>query len=160
MKKILFTILGLIIIGVCDVKSQVRKIHLRDTIIIIERLTLTEAGDRVVDRIKSAQLANMVSTGWRADDFGTSDKRLEKDYERIIAGLKKKGIKFKVLTTSEFNDHWNARTESAVYLTIDFTVREEKNLLVITRTFRLLTADKKLLLDEPAKGILMQVSGS
>jgi hypothetical protein len=160
MKKILLTILGLLTIGLCDLKSQAKDIDLTDTVVIIERLTLTEADDRKVDRIKSAQADSKVSDNWRVEDFRTQDKRLENDYQTLIKGLKRKGITFKELTQKEFNEHLISGPKKIVYLTSDYSVREEKNNLVITRTFKLLTADKELLLDESANGILKKVSGT
>jgi hypothetical protein len=161
MKKILLSILGLMIVGLCDVNSQSKEIILGDTLVIIERLTLTEADDRKVEKIRSAQADNKVSDNWNFDDFRTRDKRLEDDYKRIVAGLKKKGIKYKELTQKEFNEHLTSGDDKVVYLTNDYSVREEKNkYLIITMTFKLLTADKKLLLDEPAKGILKQLRGT
>ena len=160
MKEILVSILALTTIGLCDGKSQSKDIDLGDTVVIIERLTLAEADDRKIERIRLAQTENKVSDDWRVDDFRTRDKRLEKDYDKIVAGLKKKGIKYKELTKQEFKEHKISGAEKVVYLTNDYSVREEKNLLVITMTFKLLTADKKLLLDESAKGILRQISGT
>jgi hypothetical protein len=161
MKKTLLSILGLIIVALCDVNSQSKEIFLGDTLVIIERLTLTEADDRKVERIRSAQSDNKVSANWNVDDFRTRDRRLEDDYKRIVAGLKKKGIKYKELTEKEFKEHLASRNNKVVYLTSDYSVREEKEKhLIITRTFKLVTADKKVLLDEPAKAILKQVHGT
>ena len=159
MMKVLLSISGLIMIGLCEATAQSKEIDLGDTEVIIERLTLTEADERKVERIKSAQADNKVSDDWKVDDFRTLDKQLEKDYDKIVAGLKKKGIKYKELTKKEFEEHLTSSAEKAVYLTNDYSVREEKNLLIITMTFRLLTGDKKLLLDESAKGILKQIIG-
>ena len=160
MKKILLTSLGLITVGLCDLQSQANKIDLSDTVVIVEHLTLIEADDRKVDGIKSAQADGRVSTNWRVDDFRTQDQALEKDYEKIIAGLKKKGIKYKELTKKEFEEHRTSVAAKVAYLKNDYAVREEKNFLIITMTFQLLTADKKILLDESAKGILKQISGT
>jgi len=160
MRKMLLIILTLVTIGMLNVKAQLKEIHLGDTLVVIERLTLTEADDKKVDRIKSAQADGIVSGSWKVDDFRKNDKRLEEDYERIISGLKKKGIKFKELNRQEFSNHLILGTEKVVYLINDYSVREEKNFLIITRTFKLLTSDKKVLLDEPATGILKQISGT
>ncbi len=161
MKKILFPFLGLMTIGLCDLSAQSKEIMLGDTLVLIERLTLTEADDRKVERIKSAQADNKVSENWNVSDFRTRDKRLEDDYKRIVAGLKKKGIKYKELTQKEFKEHLTSGDDKVVYLTADYSVREEKKkYLIITMTFKLLTAEKKILLDEPAKGIVKQVRGT
>ena len=160
MGKTLLTILGLLVVGLVDLKSQTKKIHLGDTVVIIERLTSTEADNRKIDRIRLAQADNKVSNDWQVDDFRTQERGLEKDYKKIIEGLKKKGIKFKELTQKEFSQHLTSGARDVVYLTNDYSVREEKNLLIITMTFKLLTADNKLLLDDSAKGILKQISGT
>jgi hypothetical protein len=161
MKKILFSFLGLMTIGLCDLRAQSKEIILGDTLVVIERLTLTEADDRKVERIRSAQADNKVTDNWNVDDFRTRDKRLEADYKRIVAGLKKKGIKYKELTQKEFKEHLTSGEDKVVYLTTDYSVREEKTkYLIITMTFKLLTAGKKLLLDEPAKGIVKQARGT
>jgi hypothetical protein len=160
MKKVLFSILGLMA-GLCDLRSQSKEIILGDTLVIIERLTLTEADDRKVERIRSAQTDNKISDNWNVDDFRTRDKRLEDDYKRIIAGLKNKGIKYRELPQKGFNEHFASGDDKVVYLRTDYSVREEKKrYLIVTMTFKLLTADKKLLLDESAKGILKQVRGT
>src|SRR6188768_3910979 len=101
MRKTLLAILTLVTIGLFDLNGQIKEIHLGDTLVVIERLTLTEADDKKIERIKSAQADGTVSDSWRADDFRTSDKRLEKDYAKVITGLKKKGIKFKELNRQE-----------------------------------------------------------
>ena len=159
MRKILLTILGLLIVGLYDANSQSKEIHLGDTIVIIERLTLTEADNRKVERIQSAMADNGISENWDADGFRNQDKRLEKDYEKIIAGLNKKKIKFRELTQKEFMEHVTSGADKVVYLATDYSVREWKNVLVVATTFKLSTADKKLLLDKSAKGILKQISG-
>ena len=102
---------------------------------------------------------NRISDNWDADGFRNQDKRLEKDYERIKAGLKKKGINFKELTQKEFKEHFTSGADKVVYLTTDYTVMEWKGVLVVTTTFKLLTVDEKTLLDESAKGILKHISG-
>ena len=160
MIKILFTILGIMTVGLCDLKSQTKHIDLGDTVMIIERLTLTEANDRKVDRIKSAQADDRVSDDWTVDDFRTQSKGLEKDYDRIITGLKKKNVKYKELTQNEFNQHLMSGAKKCVYLTNDYSVREEKNHLIITMTFKLVTAEKKVLIDDSAKGLLKQIGGT
>lgn len=158
MKKFLFSILAVMIVGLCDVRSQYKYVVLGDTSIVIERLTQTEADNRKAERIRSAQADNSVSNNWNVDDFRTRDKRLEEDYKRIVAGLKKKGINYKELTQKEFREHLTSGDDKVVYLTTDYSVREDrKKYLTITMSFRLLTADKKLLLHESAKGILKQV---
>ena len=155
--KILFSILGLMTLGLCDVRSQSKEINLDDTEVIIERLTLTQADDKKIEKIRLAQADNKVSDNWRVEDFRTQDKRLEKDYDRIVAGLKKKGIKCKELTQKEFSQHLTSGTNKVVYLTNDYAVREDKNNLIIIMTFKLLSADKNVLLDESSKGILKQI---
>lgn len=121
---------------------------------------MTEANDRKVDRIKSAQADDKVSDDWRVDDFRTQNNGLENDYDRIIAGLKKKHITYKVLTQNEFNEHLTSGAKKVVYLTNDYSVKEEKRFLIITMTFKLMTADKKVLIDDSAKGLLKQISGT
>ena len=158
MRKTLLTILGLLAIGQFDVTSQAKEIRLGDTVVIIERLTLTEADDRTIERIRSAQANNEVSSDRRVDDFRTKGGRLEKDYERIINGFNKKGIKYKESNRKEFDEYLTSDNAKVVYLTNDYTGREEKHLLIITMTFKLLSAEKRTLLNEPAKGILKQVS--
>lgn len=160
MRGILLSILGLIIVGLCDVNSQSKEVFIGDALVIIERLTLTEADDRKVERIKSAQAGNKVSDNWNVDDFRTRNKGLENDYKRIVDGLEKKGIKYKELTQEEFEEHLTSEDDKVVYLTNDYSVREEKNnYLIITMTFKLLAADRKLLLDGSAKEILKQIRG-
>ena len=147
-------------VGLCDLRSQTKQIDLGDIVVIIERLTSTEANNRKVDRIKSAQADGKVSDDWRVDDFRTQNNGLEKDYERIIAGLKKKDIKYKELTQNEFNQHLTSGANKFVYLTNDYSVREEKNHLIVTMTFKLVAADKKVLIDDSAKGLLKQIRGT
>jgi hypothetical protein len=160
MKTILLTLLGLSTIGLIDLNAQLKEIHLGDTLVVIERLTLSDADDKKVDRIRSAQADKKVSDSWRVDDLRTKDRRLEKDYDKIAKGLKEKGIKFKELNRQEFKEYLNSETDNKVfYLTNNYSVREEKNFLIITMTFQLLSTDKAILLDDAAKGILKQISG-
>jgi hypothetical protein len=136
-----------------------KEIHLGDTLVVVERLTLSEADDKNIDLILTAQTEKMLSHRCRVHDFRTKDKRLEKDYARIVKGLKEKGIKFKELGSQEFNEYLKSGTDKKVfYLTNDYSVREEKNFLIVTMTFQLLSTDKTILLDDAAKGILKQVS--
>jgi len=160
MKKTLVSILGLIIIGLCESNSQSKEFILGDTLVIIERLTSKEADERRVDRIKAAQSDNKVSDYWRPDNFRINDKRLEKDYNRIVASLIKKGVKVKELTRNEFEAHLTFGDTKVVYLTTDYSVTQEKKYLIITTSFKLLRSDKKVLLDESAKGIVKQISGT
>jgi hypothetical protein len=160
MKKVLFAILGLITIGLCDLTAQSKEIKLGDTVVIIERLSETEAEDRRIERIRVAQADNKVSESWRVGDFRFHDKTLRKDYDKLVSGFKKKGIKYKELTQDDFEAHSKSGDDKVVYLTTDYSIREEKKYLISIRTFKLLTADKKLLLDDSAKGILKRISGT
>jgi hypothetical protein len=154
MKKIILMFLCCLVIGVCDVKSQVNEVILGDGIIVLEKLSSSQSDDLKVKVLRTAQKEGKISNTWKVGDFRTGDRRLQKDYVTIENGLKKRGKRFKELNQPDFAAHLNELDPATFYLTTDYSVREDGNFLVITRTFKLFTADTVILSNESAKGIL------
>lgn len=153
MRKNLLAVLLFLALGLGDAKSQTKEFTPDDTTVIIERLTILEADDRKVERIEYALAENRISNKWDVEGFRNKDSRLLKDYEKIAAGLKKQGVRFKELTQKEFSE-LKSEQNRVVYLITDYSVKEWKNVLIVTTTFKLFSSDKHLILDESAKGIL------
>ena len=119
---------------------------------------MSEADDRKVDRLRTAQADSLISSDWNFDDFRTKDKRLTRDYQVLERGFRKKGIKFKELNQLEFRQHLNAGADVDVfYLTNDYAIKEEKHFLIVTRTFKLSTLDTTIFINTSAKEILRQI---
>ena len=153
----LLTTFGLISFGLFNAKAQSKKIDVGDAVVFIEHLTSSKANDRKVARINSAKAENKITQNWNADDFKTNNKQLEKDYEIIKRGLTKKGIEFKEIDENNFNASIPKNDNKILFITIDYSVSGEKRFLVITTWFQLRSAKKDILLEDAAKGILMQI---
>ena len=145
-----------------DASSQANELRLeKERMFIMEKLSVSEAVERKIEKIKSTLANNLISSNWNAEDFRTQDEQLDPDYKTIRKGLLQKGMRFKELNQSDFSKHLMEDTEGDVfYLMLLYEVKEENNMLMITRTFIVLTADTILLVNESASGLLRQIKVS
>ena len=93
MRKFFLTISGLTLINL-SVIGQITPSDTKDGLIIVEKITTDEITDRKMERLKDAKDQGTISDNWNIEDFRVTNKSFDKEYQRLINGLKKKGIKF------------------------------------------------------------------
>lgn len=154
LNKLSLLCLAFSIFGSFECKSQIQTPDYKNGIIIIEKLLYSEALEREAANIKEAQINNKISSSWKVSGSSIDEKRLNKDYEKIIAGLKKIGVKYKIVNTNEFKNAINVQAQNTYCLIRDFVVRQDGNYLVIDQSFKLLNSKNEILMDEPPSGII------
>jgi hypothetical protein len=143
-----------------ECKSQIQTPDYKNGLIIIERLLYSEALEREAAKIREAQINDKVSSSWKVSSSVSDEKRLDKDYEKIIAGLKKIGVKYKVVNTNEFKNEINVQSQNTYYLIRDFAVRQDGKYLIIDQSFKLLNPKNEVLMEEQPSGIIKLIQKS
>lgn len=154
MRNIFLTISGLSIISLSAI-GQITPKDTKDRLVVIEKITFDEITDRKIERLKNAQANGTISTNWNIEDFRVADKSFNKEYQRLINGLKNERVKYVELTNKEFTDRLafsNGKNE--YFVTYDHTISDEGKFLVISRYFKMHTPDRQVFLEGTAKGIL------